>query len=272
MNILEKIIESTKIRVKSLNEKYNLKYFEESSMFRSPVVSLKHYVNRGDKNGIIAEFKRCSPSKGMLNAYAKVDETTLGYMRAACSALSILTEPEFFKGSNADLTLARKFNFCPILRKDFIIDPIQIYESRAIGADAILLIAKILSDEQINELKQCAMELGLEVLIEADEIGSIQKIDKTHPLIGINSRNLSTMEIDLKKMVELRKEFSENTTIIAESGIETVEQVNYLRTQGFSGFLIGSAFMKFSEPGKACYEFTKKLNSDFVAENSKTLV
>lgn len=272
MGILEQIVASTQNRISALKEKYKTKYFEESDLFRSPIVSLKQYIYKPGKNGIIAEFKRNSPSKGMLNAYAKVDETTIGYMRSSCSALSILTEPEFFKGSNADLSLARKFNFCPILRKDFILDPIQIYESRAIGADAILLIAKILSKDQVLELTNCANELGLEVLLEIDEEKELEKINSKHHLIGINSRNLATMEIDFDKLVELRKQISSTNTIVAESGISNHDQVNFLREKGFNGFLIGSNFMKSSDPVKACADFAKSVQLNPVFKNETELI
>ena len=266
MTILDEIVATTKKRVDQLKSKYNPKYFEESVLFNSPVVSLREYILNPEKNGIIAEFKRCSPSKGMLNAHAKVDETTIGYMRAGCSALSIITELEFFKGSNADLTLARKFNFCPILRKDFIIDPIQIFESRSIGADAILLIAKILSNEQINELTNCAKQLGLEILFEVDDLNGIEKINNLHDLVGVNSRNLTTMNEDISKIADLRKEISDDKIVIAESGIEDVNQINFLRKNGFNGFLIGSRFMKFGDPVKACMDFTKSFESNNATE------
>lgn len=259
MNILEKIVRSTQKRVDSLKSKYKPQFFEESALFHSPVVSLADYLVKPGKNGIIAEFKRSSPSKGMLNTYAKVNETTIAYMRAGCSALSVLTEPEFFHGKNEDLVEARKFNFCPILRKDFIIDPIQVYESRAIGADAVLLIAKILSVDQITELTNCAKELNLEVLFEVDDETAIAKITHQHSLIGINARNLTNMQENTNNMMALSRLVGENRLLVAESGINEPGEVNKLRDHGFNGFLIGTAFMRSGDPAKACEEFCKGL-------------
>lgn len=260
MSILQQIIASTEERVKRLKARYNSGYFSDSELFHSPTLSLVKYIGREDKNGIIAEFKRFSPSKGELNLYAKPEEVTLEYMRSGCSALSILTEPEFFKGNNEDLIKARKFNFCPILRKDFIIDPIQIFESRAIGADAILLIERVLSKAQISELKSAAEENGLEVLIELDRDSDSSKLPSKHYLYGINSRDLSSMTVDVRSLVELKNRFQLSGTLIAESGINSAKDVNFLRQNGFNGFLIGSKFMKDSNPGLACRDFCKQIN------------
>ncbi|HYG50004.1 MAG TPA: indole-3-glycerol-phosphate synthase [Flavobacteriales bacterium] len=262
MNILNKIIESTQKRVDNLKNKYKKRFFEESELFHSPIVSLSEYLVKPGKNGIIAEFKRCSPSKGTLNAYATVSETTIGYMRAGCSALSVLTEPEFFKGKNEDLIQARKYNFCPILRKDFIIDPIQVYESRAIGADAILLIAKALSVEQVSELTACAHELDLEVLFEVDDPEGISKIGERHKVVGINARNLANMEENTQRFIELSRFIPGHKCLVAESGINHPPEINFLRRKGFQGFLIGTAFMRTADPGKTCQEFCKHLDCE----------
>jgi indole-3-glycerol phosphate synthase len=262
MTILDKILQSTQKRVDSLKSKYKPRFFEESALFHSPVVSLQNYLVKPGKNGIIAEFKRCSPSKGMLNAYALVSETTIGYMRAGCSGLSVLTEPEFFKGRNEDLMEARKFNFCPILRKDFIIDTIQLYESRAIGADAVLLIAKALSAAQLSELTACAQELNLEILLEVDDEDGISKITNNHSLIGINARNLANMEENTGKIIELSNFIGKEKLLVAESGINSPKEVRVLKKAGFEGFLIGSAFMRTSDPAKTCNEFCKNLEPD----------
>lgn len=257
--MLDKIIEATKKRADQLSQKYTFKYFEEMTLFQSPTISLKEYILKPEKNGIIAEFKRHSPSKGSLNNYALVSQTTVEYMRASCSALSILTEPEFFKGSNSDLIEARKFNFCPILRKDFIINPIQIFESRSIGADAILLIAKVLSKEQLKELYQCAKEIGLEIMIEINALDDLEKIDFEPEIIGINARNLSTMEIDSQKIIEIKNNILVDSVFVAESGISQAQQIISLKKNGFNGFLIGSHFMKSSDPGEACGKFCNEL-------------
>ena len=137
MNILEKIVEQKKKEMAERKSLYPVKLLEQSIFFASPTVSLKKYVQRKDLSGIIAELKRKSPSKGAINPYVSIERTSIGYMQAGASALSILTDKEFFGGSNEDLMVARKFNYCPILRKDFTIDEYQIVEAKSIGADAI---------------------------------------------------------------------------------------------------------------------------------------
>src|SRR5688572_23780862 len=144
MNILDEIVKHKEKEVSEAKALYPVKLLEQSIFFSSPAVSLKKYIQREDKTGIIAEFKRKSPSKGIINAHASVERTAIGYMQAGASALSVLTDKQFFGGSNEDLTTARKYNFCPIIRKDFTIDEYQIIEAKSIGADAILLIAAVL--------------------------------------------------------------------------------------------------------------------------------
>ncbi|HHL57901.1 MAG TPA: indole-3-glycerol-phosphate synthase, partial [Bacteroidetes bacterium] len=156
MNILDEIVAYKRKEINERKELYPVKLLEKSVYFSSPTVSLKKYLSREDKCGIIAEFKRQSPSKGNINLYADVEEISIGYMRAGASALSVLTDTHFFGGSNDDLKTARKFNFCPILRKEFIIDEYQLYEARSIGADAILLIAEVLSEREVNYLSGIA--------------------------------------------------------------------------------------------------------------------
>src|SRR5688500_15119050 len=152
MNILDQIIAHKRKEVSDRKSLYPVKLLEQSIFFSSPTVSLKKYVQRKDKTGIIAEFKRKSPSKGIINAHASVERTTIGYMQAGASALSVLTDKQFFGGSNEDLVVVRKFNFCPIIRKDFTIDEYQIVEAKSIGADAILLIAAVLDPERSKAL------------------------------------------------------------------------------------------------------------------------
>src|SRR6185369_12238394 len=173
MNILEKIVEYKRKEVDERKSLYPVKLLEKSIYFSSPVVSLKKYLLREDKVGIIAEIKRKSPSKGMINQHVSIERTSIGYMQAGASALSILTDTEFFSGKNEDLTMARKFNYCPILRKDFIIDEYQIVEAKSIGADAILLLANVLSASEIKDLAKFAKSIGLEVLLELRDKGEL---------------------------------------------------------------------------------------------------
>ncbi|MEX0884272.1 MAG: indole-3-glycerol phosphate synthase TrpC, partial [Cyclobacteriaceae bacterium] len=199
MNILDKIIEHKKREVAERKALYPEKLLKKSLFFDSPTVSMKRYVNHPDKTGIIAEFKRKSPSKGWINPTAKVEEITIGYMQAGASALSILTDKEFFGGSDEDLKACRKFNFCPILRKDFMVEEYQLIESKAIGADCILLIAAVLSPRRIAELSAFAKDLGLEVLMEVHDREELEKsLNDNIDLVGVNNRNLKTFEVNIE--------------------------------------------------------------------------
>jgi len=247
--------------VQERKELYPTKLLEKSIYFPTPTVSLKEYITTPDRSGIIAEFKRKSPSKGDINKYADAETITIGYMQAGAAALSVLTDELFFGAKPDDLKIARKFNYCPILRKDFIIDEYQIVESKSIGADAILLIAKILSPKQINELSTFAKSLGLEVLLEThtkEEIldNEIADVD----LIGINNRNLDTFEVDIENSIKLAELLPQNIPKIAESGIEDTETVKTLKSNGFNGFLIGEHFMRNSQPAEKCNAFIKQLS------------
>src|SRR3954462_11709546 len=152
MNILDQIIEHKRKEVEERKSLYPTKLLEKSIYFSSPTVSLRKYIRRPDLSGVIAEIKRKSPSKGVLNKNVSIERTSIGYMQAGASALSILTDTKFFGGTNEDLTTARKFNFCPILRKDFTVDEYQLIEAKSIGADAILLIAAVLEPREIDQL------------------------------------------------------------------------------------------------------------------------
>ena len=191
MNILEKIIVDKYKEVAERKSLVPVKLLEKSTFFEGKVVSMKKYVTHPEKSGIISEFKRKSPSKGMINGAASVETVSIGYMQAGASALSILTDKDYFGGSNEDLKIARKFNFCPILRKDFVVDEYQIIEAKSIGADCILLIAAALEPEKLKSLAYFAKSLGLEVLLEVhdgDELA--QSINDGVDLIGVNNRNL----------------------------------------------------------------------------------
>ena len=166
MDILGQIIAHKKKEVEERKSLYPVKLLEKSIYFNSPVVSLKKYLLRKEMCGIIAEIKRKSPSKGIINQYVSIERTSIGYMQAGASALSVLTDTEFFGVKNEDLTIARKFNFCPILRKDFLIDEYQVIEAKSIGADAILLLANVNEPAQLKTLAKLAQSLNMEVLLE----------------------------------------------------------------------------------------------------------
>ncbi len=260
MNTLEKIITHKKEEVSERRSLYPTRLLERSLYFETKPVSLTKYLKRSDKSGIIAEIKRHSPSKGYINKYVNVEKTSIGYMQAGASALSVLTDHTFFKGTSDDLMLARKFNFCPILRKDFIIDEYQIIESKAIGADAILLIAAVLTKSEIKTLSNSAHSLGMEVILEIHEQEELLKINDDINIIGVNNRNLKTMEIDLEQSFKLSALIPPAVVKISESGIEDPATIIKLKEYGYNGFLIGSYFMKHARPEEACKEFITLIN------------
>lgn len=260
MDILEKIITHKTEEVANRKGLYPEKLLRQSIYFATQPVSLKKYLIREDKSGIIAEIKRKSPSKGVINQYVSIERTAIGYMQAGASALSILTDHKFFGGSNADLTEARKFNFCPLLRKEFIIDPYQIVEAKSIGADAILLIAAAISPNQVSEFTKIAHDLGLEVLLEVhgqDEFESHwqEEID----LVGVNNRNLKTFEVTIDTSISMASTIPMEVVKISESGISDPKTIVKLKQHGYQGFLIGETFMKHSRPEKACATFVEEL-------------
>ena len=261
MSILDQILEHKRKEVDERKGLYPVKLLEQSIYFETPSVSLKKYLLRDDKSGIIAEIKRKSPSRGMINANISVERTSIGYMQAGASALSVLTDKQFFGGSNEDLTLARKFNFCPILRKDFVIDEYQLIEAKSIGADAILLIAAALEPKRIRELSRFAHSLQLEVLMEVhDEKELNDNLEGGADLIGVNNRNLRTFELNVEISRRLSSMIPASIVKVSESGIESPEAILDLKNYGFRGFLIGQAFMQTSRPENAAKDFIKELS------------
>jgi indole-3-glycerol phosphate synthase len=180
-------------------------------------------------------------------------------MQAGASALSVLTDAEFFGGKSSDLTTARKFNFCPILRKDFVIDEYQITEAKSIGADVILLIAAILTKEQINNYTKFAHDLGMEVLLEIHGEDELEKVIPEIQIVGVNNRNLKTMEISLQTSLDIFSKLPKESVKISESGIHTPQQLLTLKEAGFKGFLMGEYFMKHSRPEEVCKNFIKEV-------------
>lgn len=259
MTILDEIIAYKKKEVASCKELFSVKTLESNTLFSREVLSLKTSIANPLKTGIIAEFKRKSPSKGIINDKVFVDDVTQGYAASGASGLSVLTDFNFFGGSIDDLMIARQANQIPILRKDFVIDEYQVIEAKAYGADVILLIAAVLSEEEISNLYATAKNLGLEVLLEIHDEEELQKINGNADLVGINNRNLKTFEVNLEQSINLVKQLPATMPKIAESGISSPETILKLRKEGFSGFLIGENFMKTRNPGLAFNEFVKQL-------------
>ncbi len=260
MTILEEIVGH---KIKEVDERkslYPVKLLEKSIHFGAPVVSLKKYLLREDKSGIIAEIKRKSPSKGIINKYVSIERTSIGYMMAGASALSVLTDEKYFSGSSQDLMIARKYNFCPILRKDFIIDEYQVIESKSIGADAILLIAAAMSPDKLKQLSSMARSLNLEVLLEVHNQEEIDShVYGTEEIIGINNRDLKSFVVTMQTSLDLGPQLPKEAVKVSESGISDPAAIVKLKEHGFNGFLIGEYFMSHSRPEKACDDFVHNL-------------
>ncbi len=260
MNILEEIIAHKHKEVEERKSLYPVKLLEQSIYFSTPCVSMKKYLLREDKSGIIAEIKRKSPSKGLINPYVSIERTSIGYMQAGASALSILTDKQFFGGSNEDLTIARQFNFCPILRKDFVVNEYQIIEAKSIGADAILLIAAALSPDEVKQLAAFAHSLGLEVLFEVHTKEEIYpEVLGYVDMIGVNNRDLKTFVVDIELSKRLSSLIPNTVVKVSESGISNPATIIELKKFGYKGFLMGENFMKQSRPEKAASDFIKEL-------------
>jgi len=261
MNILDQILAHKRTEVEERKRLYPVKLLENSPLFTTKTLSLKSFIQRNDKSGIITEFKRKSPSKGIINDQASVERTTVGYAQAGASALSILTDKNFFGGSNEDLLIAREHNLCPILRKDFTIDEYQIVEAKSIGADAILLIAAALEPDRVKQLASFAHSLALEVLLEVhDKDELLGNLDAHVDLLGVNNRSLKTFEVSIDVSKTLAPLIPKNAVKVSESGISDPETIVELRKYGYEGFLMGENFMKHREPEVACKEFITRLN------------
>jgi indole-3-glycerol phosphate synthase len=261
MTILDKIIAFKKTEIAKIKAEVSIKKLVESPNFGREVFSLKKSLLEVGSTGIIAEFKRQSPSKGIINDTATIADVTNGYLDANVAAQSILTDTSFFGGSMADLMEARVINQQkPILRKDFIVDGFQIVEAKAIGADVILLIAACLTSEELKNYGNLANDIGLEVLYEVHTQEDLDKInDLDNKIIGINNRNLNTFEVDLENSIKLSNQIPDSSIKISESGISDPKIIMGLKEYGFQGFLIGETFMNKENPGEACLEFISQL-------------
>lgn len=258
MNILETIVEHKKGEVDRRKEDWPLAELEKQRYFRRDTLSLKSWLLDRRKTGIIAEYKRRSPSKGVINNRDSVEAVTKAYYGYGASGLSILTDGEFFGGSLDDLIAARD-NSLPILRKDFMIDEYQLVEAKAFGADVILLIAACLSPQEVKNLSASAKNLGLEVLLELHAEEELDHICDTVDIVGVNNRNLKNFEVDLEHSVRLAQQIDDRFIKVAESGINDVRNIQYLKGFGFKGFLIGEYFMKQPSPMLAFKDFSYQL-------------
>lgn len=260
MNYLDKIIKTKRKEIRSIKEKIPVSFLEKTSLYNEARPSFYDSVNVSQPS-IIAEFKRKSPSKGILNEDADLISVVYAYQEAGASAISVLTD-KHFNGTAVDLSVAYESVKIPILRKDFIIDEFQIFEARSIGASAILLIAAVLDKNEIERFTSLAGELELDVLLELHGKDEIPKISSKNRIVGINNRNLKTFDVDIKQSMELAAELSDDFLKISESGISSVETVLELYENGLQAFLMGEVFMKTENPEKAASEFMEKLNAN----------
>lgn len=260
MHIIDEIVLQKQKELKRRRELYPTKLLEKSVHFAAPKVSLKSYLQRQDKVGIIAEIKRRSPSKGWINPHISVERLSIGYMQSGASALSILTDEPFFGGALDDLKVARRFNFCPILRKDFILDAYQIIEACSAGADVILLIARALTPEKTSELGRFAQQLGLEVLLEVHSRNELETHLNPHvDIVGVNNRNLEDFSVSIETSLDLVDAIPRELSKISESGLRDAQSIVTLKQAGYNGFLIGESFMRNSLPDKACARLVKEI-------------
>jgi len=221
----------------------------EASPTRGFIRALQHRVAE-DKSAVIAEVKKASPSKGVIRADFRPADIAASYEAGGAACLSVLTDIDFFQGADMYLSEARNACSLPVIRKDFTIDPYQVWEARALGADAILLIASCLEFTQLQELYGVAEEAGLDALIEVHDRSELEEALRLKPeLIGINNRDLHTFETDLATTLNLLSDIPESIQVVTESGIHISEDVNRMRTAGVNTFLVGEAFMRATDPG-----------------------
>ena len=245
MNILDEIVANTKVKVSNAKEQVSLDDLV-STIHSNKIVKSKFKASLKDKDqAIIAEIKKASPSAGIISENFDPVKKAKEYEAFGASALSIITEEDYFLGSAQYLKDVKKISKLPILRKDFIVDIYQIYESKLIGSDCILLIASILSDEELNDFTQLADTLGLDYIIEVhneDELKRVQ--DFSEAIIGVNNRDLKSFTVDIENSIRLKQLFNQDNLFVAESGIKGQSDINKLLQHGISIFLIGESLMK----------------------------
>ena len=259
MNILDKIVADKKIEVALRKSVIPTSQLEASVLFDRNPNSLADAL-RNSKTGIIAEHKRRSPSKSVINQSVSVQDVASGYQNAGVCGMSVLTDGKYFGGSLDDLLLVRASATMPLLRKEFIIDQYQLVEAKAYGADVILLIAAVLSREEIKSLSEFAKSIALDVLLEVHNLEELEKsIMPSLDMLGVNNRNLKSFEVSTDVSKELSTHIPDDFVKVSESGISSIEAIKDLQQYGYQGFLIGENFMKTKNPGTSAIEFIQKL-------------
>ncbi|WP_299252996.1 indole-3-glycerol phosphate synthase TrpC [uncultured Lacinutrix sp.] len=259
MDILTKIVNDKRIEVNLRKQLIPTKQLEQSILFERETVSLANKL-RKSTTGIIAEHKRRSPSKQVINHDLNVFDVAKGYEEAGVCGMSVLTDTKYFGGSLDDLLTARASCNLPLLRKEFIIDTYQIIEAKAYGADVILLIAAILTKNEIKQFSELAKSLNLDVLLEVHNEEELNKsIMPSLDMLGVNNRNLKTFEVSLETSKQLSALIPDDFVKISESGISNIEAIKTLQPFGYKGFLIGENFMKTNNAGESAKQFIKDL-------------
>lgn len=262
MTILDKIVADKRKEVALKKGLIPTTQLEQSVLFESETISLAKQL-RESRTGIIAEFKRRSPSKQVINQNSNVYDVAKGYEEAGVCGMSVLTDGKYFGGALDDLVLARANCKLPLLRKEFIIDPYQLIEAKSYGADVILLIAAILTPQEIKTLSTLAKSLQLNVLLEVHNEAELQKsLFPSIDMLGVNNRNLKTFEVNLDTSKTLSAKIPEEFVKVSESGISNVTAIKTLKQYGYQGFLIGENFMKTNHPGASALEFIKTLKNE----------
>jgi len=260
MTILDEIIAHKRVEVAEAKQALPLDSLPLKASLSRACYSLSDAIKNSAYHGIIAEIKRQSPSKGVINAVDNPAQIGHDYQKAGAAAISVLTDKKFFGGQISDLKAVREAVTIPILRKEFIVDPYQIYEARVIGADAILLIAAALHPDDVMAYVKIAHDLGMEVLLEVhDQDELTPNLNSGADLFGVNNRSLKTFNVDLNISRELIEKINSDVPVISESGIENAMAIRELEQVGFSGFLIGQRFMEHINPGVACIDFISSL-------------
>jgi indole-3-glycerol phosphate synthase len=271
MNILEKIVARKHVEVDEAKRRTPISILEKELLFERKTVSLANSLKSAATPGIISEFKRKSPSKGIINDQVRPEIVTRDYANAGALGLSVLTDQDFFGGSFSDFRSAREANpGIPMLRKDFMIDEYQLFEAKSIGADVILLIAACLSPAEVAFLSKTAHDLGMEVLLEvhnAEELAA--SIGEHIDMVGVNNRNLKTFETSIETSITLSEQIPDSFVKISESGLKDADTILKLYRYGYKGFLIGETFMKTADPGTALADLQKLLTQH---SNLKSLV
>jgi len=259
-DILRIIVEQKHKEVALLKTQYSIDDLKKQKHFNRTCYSAKAAITNDKGTGIISEFKRQSPKKGPINVNADIRDVVQSYQKANVSVVSVLSDRHFFGAHDTDFEIARECLNIPLLRKDFIISPYQIYQTKAMGADLILLIAAILTPEQVKSMAQLANELGLEVLLEIHNESELKHINSFVDLVGINNRNLKDFSVDLNHSIGLSRQIPDSFVKVAESGIKGEDDIHHLKSNGFQAFLIGEHFMKHDNPGKVCSELIHNLS------------